>query len=408
MTTIFLNITLILLLVLTLSRYIVKLLPQWLFYLILSLKILSGIALGMLYQHYYAGGDTYSLFERAVQFNASAISFSDYLSKLWLEPISGLTLQPRVVFFIKILSPIVALTNDTYWLTSIYISLISFIGFWILIETLSEKYPNSRSWAVICFGFLPSVVFWSSGILKDSIANSALCLAAACLLSILKENPRPWGKIVVFLITFVVVLKLKHYLGIVLLIIGIPAFSWSVLERFKFNKKFKITLITGIGICAALLASSIHPYLTFNRLPLSIYENYQLLVAEVDTSKVIMYNLEPSWMSIIINGPKALFNGLFAPTIWGRPYSIITLPSRIENLAYLALTCFGVYQLIKKRKTLSVDSTTIFTVFGIILLSTFIALSTPNIGTLIRYKTAYLPFFLYLATHKVRFPVFRR
>ena len=99
--------------------------------------------------------------------------FSDYAELLAHEyPVLR---EPRTTFFIKIVSVFYLLTSNNYWITSIYFSLISFLGSWILTNELVKHNRRLKIPAVLALFYFPEFVFWTSGILKESIAW--FCLA---------------------------------------------------------------------------------------------------------------------------------------------------------------------------------------------------------------------------------------
>jgi hypothetical protein len=131
----------------------------------LLFKVASGIALGLLYSFYYNGGDTFLFFEKAK--DLLALPVDQYLNEIFLTSIPHE--ERSVLPMTKITSLILVLTGKNYWLATLYFSLFSFAGTFYFLIALSTKYPEVRKSAVLAFLFFPSVVFWSSGILKESI-----------------------------------------------------------------------------------------------------------------------------------------------------------------------------------------------------------------------------------------------
>ena len=116
----------------------------------LGIKVIAGIVLGLVYFHYYGTGDTLLFSEVASDVvNQYGKSFTGYIGFLYDDP-AGIIIEsypilkePRTTFFIKIVSIFYLLTSSNYWLTSIYFSLISFLGSCLLIKTII-KYLISR------------------------------------------------------------------------------------------------------------------------------------------------------------------------------------------------------------------------------------------------------------------------
>ena len=135
----------------------------------------------MLYSHYFHR-DTFLYFNSGVRLaDLARQDPSLYLQFLWggndsFSLSSGLmdSEQPRVLFMVKITSLFNLLTHDNYWITSLYFSFVSFAFAWKLVSVISEVMPNVRVPAVVSFLFLPSAVFWSSGVIKESLAMAVL------------------------------------------------------------------------------------------------------------------------------------------------------------------------------------------------------------------------------------------
>lgn len=74
---------------------------------------------------------------------------------------------------------------------------------------------------------------------------------------------------------------------------------------------------------------------------------------------------------------------------------MLQMAAAVENLFLLVLSCLGTISLVSVRK-----SHHRMLIFGagvyIVLLCVFITLSTPNFGTLSRYRVGFIPYFVFL------------
>jgi len=136
----------------------------------------------------------------------------------------------------------------------------------------------------------------------------------------------------------------------------------------------------------------LHPWMRLERLPLTIYENHQLILEKSTPTDIMKFNgLSPTYISMMIYFPWAVIGGLFRPFIWEH-FEWISLGIRVENLVLTLLVFLNLY---KWRKT-TLTPLVLCCVLFIITLSGFITLSTPNFGTLTRYKSLYLPYFVFI------------
>jgi hypothetical protein len=102
------------------------------------------------------------------------------------------------------------------------------------------------------------------------------------------------------------------------------------------------------------------------------------------------FQLQPTWSSMMVNSPWALFSGLYRPFLWESTKLFHVLAS-LENLLLLVLTLHTLryFQLAPPLRGW------IIPLFVYALVEcTFLTLSTPSWGTLIRYRVGMLPFFV--------------
>ncbi|MBL0199377.1 MAG: hypothetical protein IPP81_04140 [Chitinophagaceae bacterium] len=66
------------------------------------------------------------------------------------------------------------LSFQKYLILNLFFSMLSFSGVWRLYRFFYEQYPHLHKQFAIAILYLPTFVFWSSGILKDPICTGAL------------------------------------------------------------------------------------------------------------------------------------------------------------------------------------------------------------------------------------------
>jgi len=374
----------------------------------LVLKLLAGISLGLVYKYYYTANDTFLFFEDAKIVTALAReNVIYYLQFLWRADESFplwsalVNVQPRSLFFVKILSFFNLLTGDNYWLSSMWFSFLSFLGCWQLFHRLNGWVSNAKWPAAISLLFFPSFVFWGSGIIKESIAIGALCFILGLFLFLIQRQNPKIGEWVLAVIASHILWSLKYYWAAVLFpsLITSLIMAYGVLPFAKLSvrKQFLIWTILFFTICLGV--SFVHPNFYLERLLGVVVENYNLFaLASKPEGMIHYYHLSVSWSSMFMNAPWAIFSGLFRPFIFesGNPLHVL---SSIENL-FLLLAC------ISSLANLHLITSSPFRliVFGaivyVLLLCAFLALSTPNLGTLSRYRIGFLHIFLLLTLYR--------
>lgn len=342
--------------------------PGWIYWSALMLKLLAGIILGYIFYEYYGTGDTISFFEIA-QGN---------------EKLSN---DPRSQFFISILIPIVKLSGKSYWITSLWLSFISFIATWNAVRILSSIFQKSKYPIAICILFIPTVIFWSSGILKDTFAFAALITAIVLIIKFYKHTRLSTLDLLLLIVSMFLLFEIKHYLLITTLIFGGVLVASVMLKQINGKWKWIATLLF-LGL-TFFSTQVIHPYLTIDRIACTIYQN-NVDIQQKSNDPISISIEDPSILSVIRATPSALHTGLFRPSIfdsvplWGTIH-------QVENLLLTILLFISLILLIKKKP--KIDRPLLFaSISCVLLLAIMLPLSTPNFGTLVRYKNAYMPF----------------
>jgi hypothetical protein len=367
----------------------------------LGFKLLCGIGLGLLYRYYYTVGDTYGYYNDGVRLAKLAHSdFSLYVEFLWggskkyaIWHELGFQ-RPRAMFMSKIASVLCLLTSGNYWIMSLYLSFISFVASWYLVKQIIRINASLLLPAVAGFLFLPSAVFWSSGLIKESVAMAALYSLITIFLKLwLRERTTIYHGFLV-LLTLWILWNLKYYYLAVLLPILVTALvmKYLVLPRLKYRQWYILLPVWGIVFTLPLwMASKVHPNFYPERFMNVIVENYRQFTLVSSPGDFIVYpSLRPEAESILSYAPKALLSGLFRPFVWEAHTGFQFLVA-MENLMLIVLLITSLArlkELFDSGQRLLFFSATVYS----ILLCIFLALSTPNYGTLSRYKTGFVSF----------------
>lgn len=374
----------------------------------LLFKLTMGVALGLVYTFYYSGGDTFSFFRDSAQLSQLAReNFTDYLKFLWSSD-SALNVwnqlsdhEPRTLFMVKLLSLVNLISFDNYWISSLYLSVVSFSGTRVLFTVICKSFEGANTSAAISFLFLPSIVFWTSGVIKESVAMGCLFyLAALVVKSFIQQRWKPLDWIFLLLTSWLL-WNLKYYFIGVLFPVGVSIISAQRLSKQLFGERLRTTVLFFFVSLVILLGlvTLFHPNFEPGYFQEVIILNHNDYLKLSDPENVIHYHqLSPDTWSVIKNSPLALVSGLFRPFIW-ESGTLLQIVAGIENFVILILFISSLYYV--KRIISSKDAPlTIAAIVYITLLCVFLSLSTPNLGTLSRYRVGFLPFFVFLITFK--------
>jgi len=366
-------------------------------------KLSAGILLGIIYAVSYPTSDTFSLFAWAMELSSEARSdIGWYLSYIWSGSSDGYYMgTDRSIFFVKITSVFALLTYDNYWVCSLYFSLFSFLAAWKLTKVIWLNLPDLGIPAAIAFLFFPSSVFWASGIIKESLAMTGLYLLAMLFLQVWLKQRISVSYALLGVIAIWGVWNLKYYyIGLL-----VPALLATWLTRKITAKQSMTKFSTEIAIWFSILlvsvlaASFVHPNFSLHRiLNVLVSNNLTLMQISNPDDAIHFYNLEASWLSTVLNSPWALVSGLFRPFIW-EANTVLKFIASVENLVLLILTVMSLRSFIEISNSPHRLLILSLLVYGIVL-CVLLAISTPNFGTLVRYRIGFLPFLLLILINR--------
>lgn len=384
------------------------------FFPALVLKIVAALVLGFLYQYYYDGGDTYNYHTHGSRLIWEAFMDSPWKGlKLLLgndDVVGVYKYSSRIYFFrddqsyflIRLSALLDLLTFSSYSATAVLFAVFSFIGMWLLFLTFYKQYPHLHFGLAIASFFMPSVLFWGSGILKDTITIACLGMATFYFHQLFLERKLKLQNVLILLVSLYAIFSIKKFI----LQAYLPAvITWVAASNFK-------------RINSIIIKSALVPIVAFLIL-ISAYfaavkvgegdERYSIdQIAK--TAKVTAYDirywsgrnagsgyalgdLDGTFESMLRLAPQAINVSLFRPYLWEVNNPLMLL-SALESFCLLVLT---LYAIIKKRflmiKALG-NPEIIFCLIFSISFAFAVGVSTFNFGTLVRYKIPLLPFYL--------------
>ena len=374
-------------------------------------KLFGAVALAFIYTFYYGGGDTTEyfkggkilsnlLFEKPIDYFRLLLSNSGnfapdlkYINKsIWYSR------SNEEWFMVKIVSVINLFSFNRYLISNIYISMFAFMGAWHMFKSFNYFFPKKYSISFISIFLLPSVIFWGSGILKDTITLSALGIFFYYFTMIVFKNKYSIINFIILFITGYIIIKLKAYI----LIGFIPGLLIGVFINYK--NKIKNSLVRKVLSPIFLVGVSIFGTYTLISV-MAVSEEYKIDGIEQrakgfhswhTTLGGSTYNLgeiEYTPIGILKKVPEAVNVTFFRPYLW-EANSAVTLLSSIESLVLFLLFSYTLlkfrirwFTTIFKNKFLTLAF--VYTIF----FGFAVGFTSYNFGALARYKIPVLPFF---------------
>lgn len=373
------------------------------------LKVLAGIVLTLIYTYYYPNrilADTFRYFDDSAHLHQLLLTNpKDYFLVMlgiksevregipalenmnnWFPALrSPLYNDNRTV--IRINAVIRWFSLGSYYVHLVFFGFMGFVGQLYMYKAFRKYFVNKQTLLALFIFLIPSVVFWTSGNLKEG----PLFLAFGYLLFRMEKIMRTgWKRIdfVTVILLFLFLFHMKFYVG--LMLIPVFSFYWCV-QKWNRIKRWKLVLIN-YGFYF-LIANAWH-FIRFKWSLFTVFKwkkkDFQGL-ANVMESKSLMrtYELEDNAFSFLLNIPQGLVNTLFRPLIWEAYTSLIFL-NVIENIGVLIFIGFCVYFRSKERIS---NIAYCFIVYALSLI-VIVGMVTPILGSLVRYKVPALPFLM--------------
>ena len=342
-----------------------------------------------------------------------------------------------------------------YHVHTVFMSFLSLIGLIAIYKAMENYFKNKEKWLMMCVFLVPSVLFWSSGPLKEGLLIFVFGLLIYTSFKLIRTKKiGRYG--IVFLLCIWMMLYLKLYV-LLSLIPGLVAFI--LVSKFRFKPLAVYGAVIILSFISIVLLRPVYDFFEVTSqkqtdfirlvqggvyaynddqkiihvhnedragihyvdethiqlLPEAQYYELDrsvkgketfLLSTELDPSVFMIYldkapsksrielnQLNSNPLSFISAAPLALYNVLFRPLII-ESKSALRVFSAIETLVFLL---FSILALIffKKPKRDQLNLILFLSSF-VILLSLIIGWTTPIMGAIVRYKVPMLCFYLML------------
>ncbi len=316
--------------------------------------------------------------------------------------------DPRTYAVIKISSLFSIPALGGFLPTTILLSSFIYKWVWKLYSFIIERYPQKELEVKIAVLFLPSTLFWGSGIMKDTFTFGASCYAFYGLNEFFIKKNRKTSVILQLVLSFYLIITVKAYI-IFALLPGLLVFI--NFERVKSIKSTFIKIIVlPISISAIIFLINIlffdlndlfGKYSADKLLEEAAIQNADLQRSFYGSNSFSIGEFEPTINGVLQKFGPAVNAAIYRPYIWetGSPTMLL---SRIENIILMAFSIWVILtKPIKFIKSLQQDSFLIFCLLFTLILGFGVGLSTSNFGALVRYKIPFLPFFVFLILNHI-------
>ena len=395
--------------------------PEYKYYLWgLYAKVIGGLFFALIYVYYYGNGDTISfylsseplvnlLYKSPIMYLKALFASNSVENRFkFFDPYTGYPMgyvyyDPRTYFLVRIISPLTALTFKSFLLTGALVSTIAFSGVWKLYGTLVRYYPSLMGKLAIAVLFIPSSLFWGSGIIKDTFTFSAMCWYIYALDNIFFQRTRIFHSWTAVVLATILLIGMKPYIFMILF----PAsLFWLLYHRIaKIRNALIRFLVLPMGIALFIGISLWTLDALGDRLSKFSLDKAlnTMILSQEDMKRSNQYGenyfdigeFDGTWSGVFSKLPVATFAGLFLPSLI-HVNNIVMAIAALENTWLLLLFISILFRTRLFFFLVLLRTNPLLQMFFFFAFSYafMIGVTTPNFGALVRFKIPLLPLFV--------------
>lgn len=380
-------------------------------------RILGAIALGLVYFFYYKGGDTTNYHESAVAYvnlffenredffwgwlgNAKGYDWSFFNEKTGWPVYTHR--DSHSFFVVRLLIPLMAISFNSYFTCAILTAVVTYGGLWKLYQTFLQEFPEIKKELAIACLFVPSCVFWGSGLMKDSFTLSAVGWFTYSFYHFFIKKKWKISFGFYLIVSSLIILAIKPYIFFALLPGSILWLSNQQIKKINHAviRFLAAPILLGIGAIGGYFAlvemgDNLGQYKVDNVLEKAVVTQKDMKADYYGGKSFDIGEFDASLGGVTSKAPIAIFSGIFRPGIWDVKNAVMAVSS-LENTYLLLLTIFlliklkffGFFILIRKNPLL------LFAMLFSIFFAFSVGLTVANFGSLVRLRIPELPFFV--------------
>lgn len=377
----------------------------WVSLALFNAKFLAGIVLWAVYTFYYtdtANSDIHKFYNDAVMLRNVAnedfvklmvgkedegTAYYTASMKNWERNFDEAPINENRTI-IRLNAALMFLSFRTYFVHILFMCFMSFVGWSLLFNGVFSNLQNKAN-ALLALPalFLPSVLFWTSGVMKEPV----LILGLGIFVYGLVSSPAIRAVVLVALGS-ILILASKFYV----LACAIPAVTAYLLSKhFNSNVTSAVYMaVYGILLLTAFNIQWVVPQ--FN--PVKMLANKQMHAVKEAIyfnagSRIEIPVVTESPLSVITATPNGIWNSLARPYIWEAKNPMMLL-SAAEVIVVWAIIIACLSQLQLNLVKHQANNMLLLLLFALTYMA-LIGISTPVLGNLVRYKAPLLPLVLF-------------
>jgi hypothetical protein len=380
-------------------------------------KIIGAIAICSVYTFYYNGGDINGYHESSISVKNLLLNkgFNEYFSFVFgtendqtlnsyfdsdVGPLYYRISDKYCLFVSKLSSVLELICLDNFYAVNILIAVLSFSGLWKIYTVFVNEYPQLQKILAYFILLSPSVLFWSSGLNKDSYCFWCVGYLFYHLYKFQKTGSKKY--LLYLCLPIFIIINIKPYIVVAAIPASLFFFIQNTTAKFK-SKFMKVIIlpITSVIIFIvffygySLFSIYFGDYAIEKVIKKAQITQDDLLRDQYGDNKFDIGRIGDSPIDLLYKFFPAVNATLFRPYLW-EAKNILMVFSGLENLILLFISIYGLVKLKFSQffKNLFSNSILTFSFIYAILFGFSVGLSVANFGALVRLKIPAIPFFL--------------
>ncbi|TAE04608.1 MAG: hypothetical protein EAZ97_00120, partial [Bacteroidetes bacterium] len=388
----------------------------------LHFKVIGAIFVGIIYKIVYKGeGDTYLYYQlggflarsfyeqgivtayRVLTTTIADVNLNDWGIVNYARFVEFFYMKDEPSYLIVRLAGIGHIFSfGTYSVIALFFACYSFIGSWAMFMAFYDLYPKMVGKMAISVFFLPSVFFWGSGLLKDSLTFGGVGMAlCGFYFGIIKGRNR-LANLSLMAIGVYTIFFIKLYILYCL----IPSFAmWLYLH---FGSRIKARFIRILLTPFLIILVSVGGYFLVIRLTeksdysvdkiankAQVTSNYLRRISN-EGGSYYLGEFDGTITGLLKYFPQAVAVSLFRPFIWEAGFNPVRQLAAFEASFFIYITFF-LFRNVSLKKIAQTIYKEPLVLVGLAFAITFsfaVGVTTANFGSLVRYKIVMMPFYI--------------
>lgn len=382
------------------------------------LKLIAGTGVGLIYTYYYTDrltADTFKFFDDSKilfdTFSTNKSAFFRMVTGIGSESSDLQGYYDRMTNWYDTFSPyndnrtlirlnalLRFLSFGHYYVHVVFICFLSLTGITAITKVFARHFPGLSIQIFLVFVMLPSVLFWGSGLLKDSLVFFSMGFTLFYFDRLIYSGKNTLLSAALFAAGMFLLMITRFHVFLLL----IPAFAaWGISEQRKLNPAAVFGSLLLLFLTGLYAIQFINPRYDLAALLVRKQEAFiQLAITSEANSYIEIPKLHDSFISMLLNAPMGFLTCLTRPFVTDSG-SFLVLLSAAENMVVLLFVVWSLFYL--KIKAMRHHPLLWFTLYFAVSSFMLIGMVTPILGAIVRYKAQALPFliiFLLILTSK--------